>query len=82
MRCHHATDGLEVIKFHWAQHLSLQSRLGNPRFAWCFPGEDFMGILKDIAEMCMSGTPARMVVPHVRAKWLFGVTARAASEGS
>ena len=62
----------EVPKFHYFIHIGLQASLGNPRFAWTYMDEDFMGFLKDIVENCTQGTSAVMVVPKLLSKWTFG----------
>ena len=63
----------ETPKFHYAQHVSLQSALGNPRYHWTYMEEDFMGHLKTICERCTEGTPAHGVVYKLLEKWGFGV---------
>ena len=71
----------EVPKFHCAIHLAFQSRLQNPRVAWSYPDEDFMHIVKEIAESCMSGTAAEGVVPKLLLKWAWGVAHQYRREG-
>ena len=36
----------EVPKHHYAQHISLFAEFMNLRYGWCYPDEDFMGIMK------------------------------------
>ena len=36
----------EVPKFHYLWHLAFDAQLTNPRFALCYPDEDFMRIMK------------------------------------
>jgi hypothetical protein len=46
-----------VPKHHYAVHLSQQSDFINPRFTWCYKGEDFVGKLSRLAHVCLYGTP-------------------------
>lgn len=62
----------EVPKHHYLWHIGLQSRLANPRWAWCYPDEDFMRIIKLIGGKCLSGTATTKVAPKVVEKWLVG----------
>ena len=62
----------EVNKHHTMQHILQHAQFSNPRFSWCYPDEDFMRIVKKIAERCMSATPAFQIVPKLVQKWLFG----------
>ena len=63
----------EVPKFHYAEHSSLQSAYGNPRYNWTYMEEDFMGHLKSICARCTEGAPATAVVPKLLAKWAYGI---------
>ncbi len=62
----------QVPKFHFLEHLSLQSRFQNPKWSWTYTDEDFMGIMKDVAEACTVATPWDQVVPKVCEKWRLG----------
>ena len=66
----------EVPKFHFCQHIADQAALQNPRYAWTYSDEDFMGIMKRISESCLDGTMAHKVVPKVVRKWAFAVAMR------
>ena len=43
-------------KSHYLAHSAVQAAYLNPRFAWCFGGEDFMQTMKRIGGMCACGT--------------------------
>ena len=66
----------EVPKFHYLAHIALLSVLANPRMHWCYMDEDFMKLMKAIAEKCTSGTPSHMVFTKIAGKWGFGVSHR------
>ena len=40
--------------------------------AWCYVDEDFMGIVKDIAESCTVATPLHDVPKKIVDKWRLG----------
>ena len=63
----------EVPKFHYAWHIADQAAGGNPRFAWNYSDEDFMGKLQDICEHCTQATPPVKVVVKLLEKWVYGV---------
>ena len=58
----------EVPKFHYLAHIALLSVLANPRMHWCYMDEDFMKLMKAIAEKCTSGTPSHMVFTKIAGK--------------
>eukprot|EP00974_Lingulodinium_polyedra_P049958 4804866-Lingulodinium_polyedra.AAC.1 len=81
-----AQEGLlrwhETPKHHYMQHTVLQSRVANPRWAWCYPDEDFMRIVKKIGGKCLAGTAATKVVPKLIQKWQLGILCRVARENA
>ena len=49
-----------TIKAHYVGHGILRARHINPRWGWCYSGEDFMGITKRLMAACCKGnTPAQ-----------------------
>ena len=67
----------EVPKFHFAQHIVLQSRLQGPRWGWTYPDEDYEGLLKDVCQKCQAGTPFHNVVAKAVRRCGYGVALRA-----
>ena len=60
-------------KLHFALHLALLSRSMNPRFAWTYGDEDFMGLVKRVGEACAAGTPAQRMVTTLCTKYAAGM---------
>ena len=53
-----------VPKFHYFWHLVNQhAKITNPRWYWCYTGEDLVGRASSLAHSCLSGTPG-FLVPH------------------
>ena len=67
---------MEVPKFHFAQHIGLQAKWGNPRWSWTYTDEDFMGHLKRICQSASVGTASIKVVYKLMQKWFLGVSLR------
>lgn len=53
-------------KFHYMCHIIQQSEFLNPRFTWCYGGEDLVGAASALAHSCTDGTSGW----HVQAKTL------------
>ena len=70
----------EVPKFHWLQHIKLQSRFVNPRLSWCYADEDFMGIMKKMSMKCLAGTAATKVAAKIVERWVSGICVRLAHQ--
>ena len=68
-----------VPKMHFFAHIALTCRYQNPRTTWNYMDEDFMGIMKEIAEACTSGTPSHKVPKVAATKWGLGVGRRLAN---
>ena len=68
----------EVPKHHYVQHICMQMSAThqNPKYAWCYPDEDFMGLVKQISSRCMAGTPVTKLMSKVVLKWTLGVIFR------
>ena len=62
-------------KFHYGQHVSILASAGNPRVYWCYPDEDFMRIVKLVAEKCLAGSPPTLVAQKIVRKMLLGKVA-------
>lgn len=45
-----------VPKFHYMVHLVESAKIVNPRFVWCYGGEDMVGRIARLAHMCLFGT--------------------------
>ena len=45
-----------VPKFHYMCHLCQQARIINPRWTWCYGGEDFVGRISRLGHACLRGT--------------------------
>ena len=65
------------MKMHFACHLAMQSKYANPRHTWTYMDEDFMGLIKLIAEACSPGTPAHAIVLKLCSHYLAGMSVRA-----
>ena len=61
--------------FHYAQHISTSASAGNPRMHWCYPDEDYMRILKKVAERCLAGSRPALVAANIVTKMLLGMIA-------
>ena len=46
----------EIPKHHVLQHIALQGAHQNPRWGWTYVDEDWMGLIQDISQSCLSGT--------------------------
>ena len=58
-----------VPKFHHMYHLAYFGRFQNPRLAWVFRDEDFVGRVSRIGHSCTFGVPAMRVPEPVIKKW-------------
>ena len=58
-----------VPKFHYLVHLVDSARACNPRFLWCYRGEDFVGRMSRLAHACLCGTPPFKVGHAMMAKY-------------
>ena len=59
-----------TAKAHMVVHCCILSRHLNPRCAWCFVGEDFMGKMRDLCHSCAKGSSMWQVSDKVVEKWL------------
>ena len=44
-----------TVKSHYLAHVMIQSQWLSPRLSWTFAGEDFMHIMKILAQACVKG---------------------------
>jgi hypothetical protein len=53
---------------HLVEHMTGEqaATFGNPRYYWCYPDEDLVGLSVEVAENCHVKTMAEMVI----LKWL------------
>lgn len=65
-----------VPKFHYAYHLAQMSKYLNPRFAWCYGGEDLVGKASVLAHSCSSGTPCFNVPAKMLRRYRFAIHLR------
>ena len=63
-----------TIKAHYLMHIALQAHFINPRLAWCYGGEDFMGIFKKIIACSQRGTPMRQWSSRSMLKYAMGLS--------
>ena len=70
----------EVPKHHYTMHLRLQCTWGNPRTWWCYPAEDYLGIVSKLTASCTKGTATTEVVRKAVKKWMFGMMYRLRAE--
>ena len=66
----------EVPKFHFTWHVADCAKYTNPRTMWCYSDEDFMGIMKRIAEASVVGTSASHVGRKIVERWYHGAMLR------
>lgn len=56
---HNVNEGLRLfnvtIKAHYLFHCVLRSEFFNPRFGWCYGGEDYMKLSKRLMAACVQG---------------------------
>ena len=57
-------------KWHYLLHAALDARYINPRFTWCFQGEDYMAKMRQLMSTCARGVPAKGVAKKGLSKWL------------
>ena len=58
-----------VFKHHFFQHLAEQFKFMNPRFAWCFKAEDYVGKIAILVHSCSFGTRSIDLPGKALAKW-------------
>ena len=58
-----------VFKHHFFQHMAEQFKFMNPRLAWCFKAEDYVGEIATIAHSCSFGTRSIDLPGKALAKW-------------
>ena len=68
----------DIPKHHYCQHLSDQCQYGNPAYSWTYGDEDFMSLVKKLAESCVLGTRVTAAVLNIIRKWGLGCALRCA----
>ena len=71
-----------VTKFHYFWHLAKQAQDINPRMAWCYANEDFVGKIAVIGMSCRHGQVAAWRSNSLMMKYIFGITLRMIHESS
>ena len=71
-----------VTKFHYFWHLAKQAQDINPRMAWCYANEDFVGKITVIGMSCRHGQAAAWRSNSLMMKYIFGITLRMIHESS
>ena len=56
-------------KHHYFFHLVQQARFLNPRWSWCYGGEDLVGKASNLGHSCLDGTPGRLVAAKLMHKY-------------
>ena len=67
-----------VPKYHKLWHLGFEAQFENPRHAMCFGGEDFIRIVKIIAESCRHGTKLPLRSKKVMENYILGMALKLA----
>jgi len=62
-----------VPKFHYFYHLVMHARWTNPRFAWCYGGEDLVGKISTLGMSCTRGTAVYNVPEKLMSKYRLAV---------
>ena len=77
LRQHFVAEGIAVFhltpKGHQIMHCCLLSMALNPRFSWCYTGEDFMGKMRKLALSCAAGNYGQQVSTKVCEKYLIAL---------
>ncbi len=58
-----------VPKFHYLCHIVQAAKFLNPRWTWCYGGEDLVGSISALAHSCTSGTSALQVQAKLMEKY-------------
>ena len=65
-----------VTKHHDCWHLAMQANDLNPRMAWCYANEDFVGRISTIGMSCRHGQVAASRSKSLMAKYILGIVLR------
>ena len=57
-----------VPKFHYLFHIIEAARFMNPRWTWCYGGEDLVGSISSLAHSCADGTSSLLIQTKVMEK--------------
>lgn len=58
-----------IPKCHYMHHLMVSAQWLNPRFTWCYTGEDLVGKASVLAHSCSMGTPCYSVPEKMMQKY-------------
>jgi hypothetical protein len=67
-------------KHHYLVHLCEQAAVVNPRFTWCYGGEDMVGKISRLAHVCLYGTPNFKVASSLAEKYRVAMHLRLARQ--
>jgi hypothetical protein len=62
-----------TIKCHYLAHIGLMAWSLNPRYGWCYSGEDMMQKTKDLMQSCLRGLGADSAPSKMLVKYMFGM---------
>ena len=65
-----------ALKHHYVWHLARSARDSNPRLAWCYANEDFVGKIATIGMSCRHGQVAASRSESLVSKYILGITLR------
>jgi hypothetical protein len=62
-----------TVKFHYLAHIGLLAWALNPRYGWCYSGEDMMQKTKRLAHSCLRGLGTDAAPSKMLVKYMFGM---------
>ena len=62
-----------TVKFHFLAHLGLLAWSLNPRYGWCYSGEDMMQKTKTLMQSCLRGLGTDKAPAKMLQKYLYGL---------
>jgi len=62
-----------TIKYHYLLHIAEASQYFNPRWCWCYQGEDLMNKTKNLLKSCMVANKPIPAVNKAMTKYTFGM---------
>ena len=63
-----------TFKAHWLKHAILMSDYLNPRHTWCFSGETYMSVCKQLMFSCLKGRGALASIQKFMQRYVIAVT--------
>ena len=65
--------GIYVKNIYIYIYLCIFTRFLNPRIAWCYMGEDFMGKSRTLCQVCHKGVPMWSVSAKFTERYRYGM---------